>query len=315
YQNAEQAFREAHKMHSRIGHNLGAANALTGLGEVYRARSEYQKAEQTFEEAHRIYSRIGNDQDAVRALHCLGNLCFAQFRYQDMETFYCKAVSAELHDDTGSIRAGLLYFLGLAQLAQRKYSEAEDAATEALALSISMENKEVQATASFQVWLCQPNQAELADEFIQTLAFRERTGHDSYCVMTLESDGDTHFDQGMYTEAEECYRLAQAIYSSIDDVHGEARELLRLGWLYTGWDRHGDAEECFTQARAVYASLSDEVGEAKALDGLMTVYGLQGKIEDVVMACIDACRIYTRTGRAMREVCSKAWEFVQYFVE
>lgn len=68
YLEAEHAFREAYDLHSRGGSNLGVANALQGLVDIYRAQSQYPEAEKTLKEVNKIQSRIGNHCDLLD--HC-----------------------------------------------------------------------------------------------------------------------------------------------------------------------------------------------------------------------------------------------------
>ncbi|KAG8914337.1 hypothetical protein FRC00_014406, partial [Tulasnella sp. 408] len=123
--------------------------------------------------------------------------------------------------------------------------------------------------------------------------------------------GDIHVEQGMYAEAEEYYRHAQAIFSSMEDGHGEARELLGLGVLYGRQGRHGDAEECLAQARVAYAMVADEDGEAEALDNLMVAYVKQRKFGDAKVVCMEACEMYAQRGQPMSKMCVNTWELLQ----
>ncbi|KAG8947564.1 hypothetical protein FRC04_010614 [Tulasnella sp. 424] len=67
---------------------------------------------------------------------------------------------------------------------------------------------------------------------IQAEAAFAQVGRDRARAATLDMIGDTHLARSMYDEAEECYRLAQAIRPKLGDVHGEATQLFRLGVLY-----------------------------------------------------------------------------------
>ncbi|KAG8934686.1 hypothetical protein FRC01_001087 [Tulasnella sp. 417] len=108
------AFREAHKIHSRTGNKLRAANALDSLKRIYNGGGEGfersagdvllrrqssgrgEPVEQsgtdydtqlrnTFREAHEIHSRIGVDLGSANPLDGLGRIYDAQSRYQEAE--------------------------------------------------------------------------------------------------------------------------------------------------------------------------------------------------------------------------------------
>ncbi|KIO20395.1 hypothetical protein M407DRAFT_29972 [Tulasnella calospora MUT 4182] len=232
-----------------------------------------------------------------------------------METSYRKAIAAYERADDGHSRAATLLALGEAQHTQQSYHDAEETVMEALAFHISLADEQGQAAAwqlLSRIFSSQSKHAEAADALIQEDALLVRTGQDA---PNLNRRGDLKLAQGMYADAEEYYRFAQAIFSSMDDAHGEAMELLRLGDLYLRQGRHGEAEECFTQGRAAFSRSADEAGEGATLDRLMIVYILRGKFEDAKAAYTEACEIYARTGRAMSENCATAWKLLQHLEE
>ncbi|KAG8945567.1 hypothetical protein FRC04_000701 [Tulasnella sp. 424] len=193
-------------------------------------------------------------------------------------------------------------------------SSKRKALTEALAVWISIDRVEDQVVAFLFLSLIFPRSQSRVDEemdaLIQAEALALRNNHYSTRAVTLDRLGEIHVAQGTYDEAEECYRLAQAIFSSMDDVRGEATELLTVGMLYVLQDRHHEAEECFVDARVAYARIVDVEGEAKALDRLMGVQALQGKFVDAKAACVEAREMYVQMGRPMSEMCEKIWELV-----
>ncbi|KAG8915015.1 hypothetical protein FRC00_008724 [Tulasnella sp. 408] len=74
------------------------------------------------------------------------------------------------------------------------------------------------------------------------------------------------------------------MYSSMENVMGEAKDLFQLGVVYLKQRRHDEAEESFAQARVAFASIGNVAFEARALDGLMGIYVLQRKFEDAKVA-------------------------------
>lgn len=141
------------------------------------------------------------------------------------------------------------------------------------------------------------------DDLIQAEAVYAQIGDDGARGQIVHQIGDLHVEQGMYTEAEESYHFAQAIFLSTNNAGGVATSLSKLGLLYIQQARLAEAEEYFTQARLGYAVIPDEKGEANALDGLTTVHALQGKFKDAKATCMEACEIYRRIGQPMSEIC------------
>ncbi|KAG8921152.1 hypothetical protein FRC00_009062, partial [Tulasnella sp. 408] len=150
---------------------------------------------------------------------------------------------------------------------------------------------------------------------IQAAEVLARTGQDALHAAALHRLGTTHGLQGMYAEAEEYLRHAQAIFSSLEETRGEAGALLSLGYLYCMQDRNGEAEECFVQARVAFAVVADEEGEAEALDNLVGAYAVQDKFGDAKVACMEACEMYALRGQPMSDVCTMTWELLQSLEE
>ncbi|KIO24061.1 hypothetical protein M407DRAFT_26501 [Tulasnella calospora MUT 4182] len=351
---AEGALNEAGEIHSRIDRDLGTPNTLLNLGNAYRTESRNQETQNAFKQPHEIRSQIGNELDAADDLKGLGEIHPAQSRHRDVEEafnnarkinlpicnkYYCAGTvfrnlgihysrrgqsdEAELsyHQaltscDCGEsdIRAETLFTLAVLFHTQQREFEAEESINEALAIYISTDHVEGQATASMMlstILKSQSNHSEEMDTLIQAEALFARTDNDSARGVTLLALGDNYRTQHKYTEAEECYNLAQTIYLSLDEAILEADALVCLGHLYVHQGRLGEAEECFARTRVHCAAILDEAREAAALDGLMEVYVMQGRFEDARVACKEAFEIYARTGRPTSETFAKTWELVQ----
>ncbi|KAG8932509.1 hypothetical protein FRC01_013641, partial [Tulasnella sp. 417] len=105
---------------------------------------------------------------------------------------------------------------------------------------------------------------------------------------------------GMYAAAEEYYRHAQAIFSSIGEATGEAGVLVGLGTLYVRQGRHDEAVECFAQARIARAAAADESDKAMTLDTLIGLSAGLRKPEDAKVALMAACEFLSQTGEHSR---------------
>ncbi|KAG9022046.1 hypothetical protein FS837_006782, partial [Tulasnella sp. UAMH 9824] len=61
YDQATLSYTQAHEIYSRISHKNGQANALYGLGEVYRRQYRKEQALSSYKQAREIYARLGKD--------------------------------------------------------------------------------------------------------------------------------------------------------------------------------------------------------------------------------------------------------------
>ncbi|KAG8922348.1 hypothetical protein FRC01_014157, partial [Tulasnella sp. 417] len=232
FQEAKSVFMEAHKIHSRIGNEMGRANGLINLGEIYNEQSSPSGAEAAFMEAHEIQSRIGVPLGVANALLSMGVIYLRQSRTLEAKKAFKDAY--DLYSRLDEHLAKTLVVLGETQHAQHRYLEAEEAIMEALAIWTSLADDQGQAAASLilsQMFRSQSKLAEEANALLQAEGPLARSGQHSSHAWALDRRGDIYFAQAMYAEAGECYRLAQAIYSSMNNASEEAQELLSLGVL------------------------------------------------------------------------------------
>ncbi|KAG8949693.1 hypothetical protein FRC00_008045, partial [Tulasnella sp. 408] len=124
---------QAHDIYSRIGHENGQANALYGLGEVYRDQSKYDQAAFIYSEAQKIYTRIGNGKGKADASYGLGAVYHQQSKYEQAVSIYSEAQRLYARIGNDKCRADALYGLAAGYHHQSKddqagwsYNEAEE---------------------------------------------------------------------------------------------------------------------------------------------------------------------------------------------
>ncbi|KAG8932656.1 hypothetical protein FRC01_012860 [Tulasnella sp. 417] len=184
---------------------------------------------------------------------------------------------------------------------------------EALAIFISVSDYGGQAAASAvlsNLFKAQANHEKEAAALIRLESSLAQIGRDGLRASTLDRLGGVYLAQDRHAEAEESYRLAQAIFSSMSDARGEGMELRNLGLLYGRQKQYQESEEHFAQARLVSASIGDDEGEAEALDGIIVASVKQRKFSELRTYCTDACEIYSRTGSPLSEMCVNALELL-----
>ncbi|KAG9038109.1 hypothetical protein FS837_001317 [Tulasnella sp. UAMH 9824] len=326
---------DAHRIHYRIGNGSGAANALDGLGELYRVHARYREAEKAFSDALGIHRHIGNDLGAGNALLGLANTYLAQSRTLEAEEAFGDAL--QIHYRIRNI-LGLANALdGLKRNAQSRDQDMKNACDEALpgklhhtqnryleteepaskALAIAGHNAHQQSqTAISQLFaelitLLVSKQSKGMETLFKEEAEYARTNNHAARAATWRKIGDIQAARSMYTEAKESYHFAQALYIQIDNFSGVATAQRELGILYIQQHRYEDAERCFTEAGETYAEYHDRNGEAKALDGLTFLHGLRSEISAAQDTCRKAREIYTSIGRPLSEICTYATGLLQ----
>jgi adenylate cyclase len=82
---------------------------------------------------------------------------------------------------------------------------------------------------------------------------------------------------GEWENAEEIYREAERLASSINEAQGHAQAQRALGWLLRKRGEYSAAEERLVQTRQAYQHLGDNAGVSNVLADIGEIYRLQGK--------------------------------------
>ncbi|KIO20492.1 hypothetical protein M407DRAFT_29854 [Tulasnella calospora MUT 4182] len=88
---AKASYPQAQEIYARIGNEQGLANAILGLGTVYRVQHKYAEAEELYTRAQEIYNRVGNGLGRANTLHGLGQVNREQGRRMEAASFYAQA--------------------------------------------------------------------------------------------------------------------------------------------------------------------------------------------------------------------------------
>ncbi|KAG8915017.1 hypothetical protein FRC00_008726 [Tulasnella sp. 408] len=228
---ASKVFKQAHEIHRRVANNVGAANALHGLGQVSLARYKYPAAEKFLKIAHEIHCRKGNDLGAANVLDCLAHAYHIQSRYQEAEKAFTDAheIYSRIGNELGEANA--LAGLGRICCALSKHPEAEQA-------------------------------------FNDAYKIHSRIGDDTGAATALHGLGETYHAQSKYLEAERTFKEAHAIYSRIGVRLGEANALRSLGYTHRSQFRDQEAELVFMDAHEIYSRIGNSLGVRKTAHAL-----------------------------------------------
>lgn len=113
--------------------------------------------------------------------------------------------------------------------------------------------------------------------------------------------GDSCWQQGRLSEAEEHFRAALQIYRDAQNIAGEASARDHLGSLLHELGRDDEAKREHERAGDVYAAIGDPVGHGSALSNLATVLLGEGRIEDAYRYRKQALRNFRNAGALYME--------------
>ncbi|KAG8893931.1 LRR receptor-like serine/threonine-protein kinase fls2, partial [Tulasnella sp. 417] len=116
---------------SEVGDQLGFAQSVEGLGEVYRMRDEYDQAEESLIQARDVYSQVGNQLCFAQSIRSLGDVYRSRGDYPNAKRSYIQAMDifSQIGDQVGY--ANSILPLGRAYSAQDDYAKAEESYLEA----------------------------------------------------------------------------------------------------------------------------------------------------------------------------------------
>ncbi|KAG8903403.1 hypothetical protein FRC01_009208, partial [Tulasnella sp. 417] len=241
---AEEALKKALEIHSRIGNDMGTANALQGLGDLHRTQSRSQEAEKCLTKAQHIYSLIGDDLGTGNTLRSLGLLLSERGQHDKAQSLFCEALSAYDREGSSFSRAQTLLYLAATYLTKGNFVEAEGSLNEALIISIQLGDDRLQA---------------------RPLALLSR-------IFSSGSQYSVTFAAPLHT------RAARRQTGDDDILRGAA--LHDHGKAFLIQSKYGQAQaDAYSLSRALFSRAGDARGEASALRSLGTLYTLQGQFE------------------------------------
>ena len=118
------------------------------------------------------------------------------------------------------------------------------------------------------------------------------TGQTRWEAATLVEEANRLVSSGKNTDARKAYDDSRALYKKIQDTHGIANVLRRLGNLDALLGRNDEARSAYTEARSLFHDLGDRVGEADVLVGLGDLESLLGRHDQAKSAYTVAHSLY-----------------------
>ena len=240
FDQALETYEEVLKIRKELEDNVGIAQTLNNMGEVYSNQGEYSQALDVLQQALTIRRQLNDRPGTAETLNLIG------FVYQRQRDFP-KALN--LHQEA----------LEIAQAASDRPNEGE-----------SLHN--IAAVKASQ------RQLDQALEFYtQALTIREEVGDRRDQGRTLNNMGVVYFSQGNYDQALETYEKALAVRREINDNAGVGRLLNNIGFVYRQKGEDSEALKYFQQAVTMLESIGDQKSVGRIYGFMGKLYEKQGE--------------------------------------
>ncbi|THU85322.1 TPR-like protein [Dendrothele bispora CBS 962.96] len=289
------------QLFQQIGNELGVAECLKRLGDIYRVQGRNDKAIQMISDALKQFQTFGNQVQAAVCLLSLGDLYRMQGRYDEATEMIMKA--QEQYEEIGykagvadclKILANSMIWLGNIYFMQARYKEASEMISEAQQLFQQIGN-EVGAAECLQRLGSIYRMQGRNDDAIQMISDAQKQfqtfGNQIQAAECLWSLGELFRKQKKYDEATEMMMKAQKQFEEIGYKQGVADCLRILGRIYMDQAQYGEAADMFSNALRQYQNNGIIVDVALCYEYLGITYRLQGQYENAKEAFTEALRL------------------------
>ena len=284
-----------------LGDRLGEANALTDLGDVRRAMSDYPAAAQALEQALDIYRDLGDRLGQANALSDLGvaRRLTGDFPAAAQALEQALGIYRDLGDRLG--QANALHHLGEVRRLTGEYPAAAQALEQALDIYRDLGDRLGQANALIYLgavrWMTGDFPAA-AQALEQALDIYRSIGDRRGQANALHGLGTVRRMTGEYPAAAQALEQALGIYRDIGDRGGEAEALNKRGTLHRVSGDLAQAEGCHRQALDLARAIASSWDEAHALAGLGRCALAAGHATQAGTLLRQALEIFQRIGAA-----------------
>jgi len=279
------------------GDPLRAANALTDLADLQRAKGDYQAATDNLTRALELYRTSGRElREEADALLNLGGVQYTKADLPAAAESIGRAL--KLYRDHGDRlgEAAALDYLGTLQQARSEYPAAHASFARALELCGTLDHDPTEAAVLNHLGIAQlasgDYAAALASEERAAALFRglgdnrgEATALNNLAAVQLGTED--------YAAAADNLARARQLYRDLGIRHGEANVLNHLGRVQDATGDYPAAIASQIQAMKLYRAVGDPYGEADALNYLGAAQGKAGKFQAAERNISRALSIYT----------------------
>lgn len=213
--------------------------ALNNLGSLRLQSGDLATAHAAFLEGLELSEDIGSDSGIGLSMSNLGLIAQAQGQINDARKYYEVAASyrARARDYAG--QANTDSNLGDVYLASGQITEAIGAYRLSLSLARQVEDTYLQLRALdglIKIYRDRNEPAELASYLNERIVLTRLTGDDWQRLLTLQTLGEIHEQQGDLQQAHESFSLALSLAQAMDRKSVQAELTNRLLWLASQLD-------------------------------------------------------------------------------
>lgn len=242
------------RMARRDNSQLGTANALIGLGDVYAAQGDYRRAADNYQQIMKLAEDLGHKEGIAVVSVRLGDIHYYQGNFPQALDYY--QTSVNLYEKLGSREdiAHPLLRIGDAYFAQNDNTRALEYYRRSLKICEQTFDKGGQAfllNRIAEVYAAQGRYEEADDFYRRSLKLQEELGIKSITATTLNGIGSIRYRQGNYTEAAKLSSRAAELAKAGNAPEVLWKTLTSLGQAYRALKQVDRAQQSFDEAIAI----------------------------------------------------------------
>ncbi|HKP38997.1 MAG TPA: tetratricopeptide repeat protein, partial [Pyrinomonadaceae bacterium] len=246
----------------RDNSQLGTANALIGLGDVYAVQGDYRRAADNYQQIMKLVESLGHKPGIAVVSVRLGDIHYYQGNFPQALDYYQRSV--DLYEKLGSREdiAHPLLRIGDAYFAQNDNTRSLEYYQRSLKICEQTFDKGGQAfllNRIAEVYTAQGRYEEAEDFYRRSLKLQEELGIKSIKAHTLNGIGGIYYRQGSYGEAARLSAQATELAKESNAPEILWKTLTSLGQAYRALKQMDRAQQSFDEAIAILEKMRGQL--------------------------------------------------------
>ncbi len=275
FQTALQIYQQVLQQHSLQGDRLQMAVAMTQIGEVYTALSDYTKALEQLEAALAIREELNDRPGVGETLNHIGFVYSRLGDYPQARQHHEQALEIAQTFNNRPIEGEALHHMAALYAATGEYQKAVQLYQEALVIRREVGDKRDEGRTLNNLGGVYYNLGEAQralDLYEQALKLREEIGDRAGMARLFSNIGLLYRQFGQGDRALSYYEQALPILTEIGDKSSLGNTLNGLGVLYEERGDYQQALSVYHQSLAIAEEIGDRPGMSKTLDNVGGIY-------------------------------------------
>ncbi|MCT7988414.1 CHAT domain-containing protein [Laspinema olomoucense] len=275
FQTALQTYQQVLQRHSLEGDRLQMAAAMTQIGEVYTALSDYTKALEQLEAALTIRQELNDRPGVGETLNHIGFVYSRLGDYPQALQQHEQALEIARTLNQRPIEGEALHHIAAVYAATGEYQKAVQLYQEALVIRQEVGDKRDEGRTLNNlggVYYSLGEAQRALDLYEQALKLREEVGDRAGVARLLSNIGLLYRQFGQGDRALSYYEQALPILTEIGDKSSLGNTLNGLGVLYEERGEYQQALSVYNQSLALAEEIGDRPGMSKTLDNVGGIY-------------------------------------------